>query len=112
MRHEYEREMRARGNEDPRAVLEEVLRRPLERGFYVGADTVLVMDRRRRSGRFSRRGKLRAAMWADLLGQVDELLAREVGLTRVDAVCRVLATGTSNHGFCLGAESAGKIIRN
>lgn len=110
LRQEVAREMRSSGCKDARVALARVLRRPLERGFYLGVETVLVMDRRRRSGALPVRGKRRAAMWADLFGQVDCLMASDPGLTRVDAVCKVLATGTSRMGFMLGPERGLRVL--
>lgn len=112
LRQEFRRELRLRDGRDPAGALREVLKRPLPRGFYIGVDSAIVMDRRRRSGGVPAKGDLRAAMWADLFEQVDRLLASEPGLTRVDAVCRVIATGTSRWGFCMRPERAAKAIRN
>lgn len=112
LRQEFAREMRLRDDCDPAEALRAVLKRPLSKGFYVGVDSAIVMDRRRRSGSVAAKGDLRAAMWADLFEQVDELLASEPGMTRVDAVCRVIATGTSRHGFCMKFERAEKVVKH
>ena len=112
LRQEFKRELRLRDGHDPAGALREVLVRPLSRGFYVGVDSAIVMDRRRRSGGIPAKGDLRAAMWADLFEQVDRMLESEPGLTRVDAVCRVIAGGTSRGGFCMRPERAAKVIRN
>lgn len=93
-------------------VLDLVLNRPLARGFYLGVDSVIVMDRRRRAGKaLPVKGGLRAAMWADLFEQIDRLLGENPKLTRLDAVCRIIATGTSRNGFCISRSNAKKILR-
>lgn len=112
LRQEFTRELRRRDGRDPAGTLREVLERPLSRGFYIGVDSAIVMDRRRRSGGIPAKGNLRAAMWADFFEQVDRLLASEPGLTRVDAVCRVIATGTSRGGFCMRFDRAAKVVNN
>ncbi len=112
LRQEYAQEMSRREGKDPSGALRAVISRPLTRGFYVGVDSAIVMDRRRRSGQAPAKGDLRAAMWADFFEQVDALMASEPGMTRVDAVCRVIAHGTSHAGFCIRPERALKIISN
>ena len=112
LRWEVKRAMERGGLPAARA-LERVLNRPLPRGFYLGVDSVIVMDRRRRAGKASpAKGSLRAAMWADLFEQIDRLLGENPRMSRVDAVCRVIATGTSRHGFCISRANARNILKH
>ncbi len=111
LRREVSRAM-ARGGLTPAEALEQVLNRPLARGFYLGADSVIVMDRRRRNAKVPpAKGGLRAAMWADLFEQLDRLLAENPRLSRVEAVCRLIATATSRNGFCISMSNAKSILK-
>lgn len=112
LRREVRQAMKELRGRSPEEVLDRVLSRPLTRGFYLGADSVVVMERRRRnSGVAPAKGDRRAAMWADLFGQIDALLSSQPRLSRIEAICRVLATGTSHHGFCISRALARKIIK-
>lgn len=109
LRREIARSLNARRNPDLVATIDEVIRRPLKRGFYIEADSAIVMDRRRRAGLPVCKGPERAQMWADFFRQVDALLAENPGMSRINAVCRVIALGTSNTGFALSSQTALKI---
>lgn len=106
LRREIARSFAARHYRDLVATVDEVIRRPLKRGFYIEADSAIVIDRRRRAGLPICKGTKRAAMWADFFAQVDSLLAVNPRMSRVSAICRVIASGTSNTGFCISRELA------
>lgn len=112
LRREIARSFAARHYKDLVATVDEVIRRPLKRGFYVEADSAIVIDRRRRAGKLVCKGSKRSQMWADFFSQVDALLARNPGMSRVGAICRVIASGTSNTGFCMSRELALKIYNH
>ncbi len=112
LRREIARSLAARRNPDLAATIDEVIRRPLKRGFYVEVESAIVLDRRRRAGLPVCKGSLRAQMWADFFRQVDALLAENPRMSRVTAICRVIASGTSHLGFCISLESALKIYTN
>ena len=112
LRREIARSFAARHYRDLVATVDEVIRRPLKRGFYIEADSAIVTDRRRRAGFPVCKGRKRAEMWADFFSQVDALLASNPGLSRVGAICRVIASGTSNTGFCITRELALKVYNH
>lgn len=109
LRREIARTFAARHYRDLVATVDEVIRRPLKRGFYIEADSAIVIDRRRRAGFPICKGAKRSAMWADFFSQVDSMLAANPRMSRVGAICRVIASGTSNSGFCVSRELALKI---
>ena len=112
LRREIARTFAARHYRDLVTTVDEVIRRPLKRGFYVEADSAIVLDRRRRAGLPICKGSQRGAMWADFFSQVDALLAANPRMSRVGAICRVIASGTSNTGYCVSRQLALKIYNN
>lgn len=111
LRREVDRQRKAECGATTEEIIRRVISRPLPRGFYVGVDTAVVMDRRRRSGEDVAKGK-RGEMWRDFFAQVDRLLAEDGKMSRVDAICRVIAYGTSNCGFCMDVLTARRILKD
>lgn len=76
-------------------LLERVMSAPVERGFYVSVDHVVVMDRRRREGTLPRMSEMRREMWEAIFAALDAMLAENPAMTRVDAAAEVVATATA-----------------
>lgn len=94
------------------ALLDEVINGPVERGFFVSVDHVLVMDRRRRSRRgMPRPGRGKGEMWAELFRQFDAYLASHPGATRTEAACEVVGRGRAPR-FFISRQTAKSIIKN
>lgn len=77
------------------ALLDEVLNTPVERGFFVGVDHVVVMDRLRREGKLPRMSAERTELWTELFRQFDALRAARPGMSRTAAACAVVSGGTA-----------------
>ncbi len=80
-------------------LVDDVLTSPVERGFFVSADHVLVMNRRRREGKLPRMRGLTARMWDEIFTAIDGYMDLNPGCYITEAVCHVLATGRASRYF-------------
>lgn len=101
--HRFRNELqRARQEMNERCIsrlVDHVMAQPVERGFYVSADHVIVMDRRRREGTLPRMTAERAAMWSEIFAQMDEYLSANPRATRTEAATQVIAYGRASRFY-------------
>lgn len=102
--------MEKRGASRPAEVIDEVLGSPVPRGFFVGVSHAIEMDRRHRAGTMPVPTKGKAKMWDEFFRAVDTI-QRKKKLTRCDAVCYVVASGTASQ-FYLSRDEALRICRH
>lgn len=93
------------------SLLDEVISKPVPRGFFVSVDHVIVMDRLRREGKLPKMSAERTDMWTELFRQFDEYLAIHAGATRVEAACAVISGGTAPR-FYIRRSVARSLITN
>lgn len=91
------------------AVVDSVLNSPVERGFFVSVDHVLVMDRLRREGKLQPMGSDTRSMWAEIFAAFDAYLTANPSATRTDAAIQVVARGRASR-FYLSRRNATKIL--
>lgn len=90
-------------------VIDRVLNSPVERGYFVSVDHLLVMDRLRREGKLRPMGNDTRLMWAEIFNAFDSFLAANPGATRTDAAIEVVARGKASK-FYITPRNARKIL--
>lgn len=101
---------RKRLDESVSSVLSRVVNSPVERGYFVGVDHVIVMDRRRREGKLPRMTEKTALMWREIFSHMDAYRAANPRATIVDSACAVVGTATASR-FFLTEKTAKSIIK-
>ncbi len=91
------------------AVLAEVLNSPVERGFFISVDHLIVMERRRREGTLPRMGVETARMWEEIFATFDGIMRSEPGITRTDAAAKVVSSGRASR-FFISPQNARRIL--
>lgn len=92
-------------------VIRRVLDEPVERGFFVSVDHILVMDRRRREGKLPELTPMIAEMWVEIFSLFDSFLASHPGETRTNAAIHVVSRGRASR-FYISPANALKIVKN
>lgn len=95
----YRREAEKRLEKCVSRLVDRVMAQPVERGFFVSADYVMVMDRRRREGKLPRMSEENARMWREIFGMIDAYLSEHPGAKRTEAVCHLLARGRASRFY-------------
>lgn len=93
-----------------RKVISQVLEQPVERGFFVSVDHIIVMDRRRREGKLPEMSESRTEMWTEIFSVFDRYLAQNPESTRTDAAIHVASQGRASR-FYISPAIAHKIIK-
>lgn len=93
-----------------RDVVRQVLEGPVDRGFFVSVDHLLVMDRRRREGKLPRMGEETEQMWREIFAAFDDVRNRNAKISRTDAAAQVIARGQASRYF-ITMENACRILR-
>lgn len=98
-RRAYRKARNERIRESVSRLVDDVLTSPVERGFFVSADHVLVMNRRRREGKLPKMTDLTATMWHEIFTALDDYMSQNPGCYITEAVCHVLANGKASRYF-------------
>lgn len=84
------------------AVINRVIHSPVERGYFISVDHLIVMDRRRREGKLPEMAAMTAQMWREIFAAFDSYLARNPRSTRTDAAIHVISRGRAPRFFITG----------
>lgn len=88
-----------------------VLSRPVDRGFFVSVDHIIVMDRRRRENKLPEMSTDKAEMWAEIFRIFDDYLSSHPQDTRTQAAIHVASRGQASR-FFISPALAKTIIKN
>lgn len=86
-------------------VLAKVLNSPVERGFFVSVDHLIVMDRRRREGKLPAMGGDTLSMWNEIFATFDAYLHSHPKGTRTDAAIHTVARGKASRFYITPANA-------
>ncbi|MCM1309887.1 MAG: hypothetical protein NC301_02535 [Bacteroides sp.] len=92
------------------AVINQVLNEPVERGFFVSVDHIIVMDRLRREGKMPPLKEIKRQMWEEIFSIFDQFLQRNPEETLTEAAIHVVSRGRASRFYITGA-TAQKIIK-
>lgn len=81
------------------AVINRVINSPVDRGYFISVDHLIVMDRRRREGKLPRMAEMTAGMWREIFAAFDSVLEQNPGFTRTDAAIQVISRGRASRFF-------------
>ncbi len=93
------------------AVLDSVLDSPVDRGFFVSVDHIIVMERLRREGKLPRMSADTGRMWGEIFNIFDDFRSNRPGATLTDAAVHVVARGRASRFFITRAN-ARNILRS
>ncbi len=81
------------------AVINRVIHSPVEKGYFISVDHLIVMDRRRREGKLPKMAEITSEMWREIFATFDSYLAELPQATRTDAAIHVVARGRASRFF-------------
>lgn len=90
-------------------LLSEVLDSPVEHGFFVSVDHLLVMERRRREGKLPAMSRDTREMWSEIFAAFDAYRQARPEATLTDAAIHVVARGRASR-FYISRRNARKIL--
>lgn len=93
------------------ALLDSVLDSPVDRGFFVSVDHIIVMERLRREGKLPRMTETTQKMWGEIFTIFDDFRNNRPGSSLTDAAVHVVARGRASRFFITRAN-ARSILRN
>lgn len=91
-------------------IIRQVLNEPVERGFFVSVDHIIVMERRRREGTLPRMTASTAMMWDEIFRTFDDYLTLHPSETRTNAAIHVVSRGRASR-FFISHGSAKRILK-
>lgn len=91
-------------------IVEEVLNEPVERGFFVSVDHIIVMDRLRREGKMPPLKGVKRQMWEEIFSIFDDFMERNPKQTLTGAAIHVVSRGRASRFYITGA-TAHKILK-
>lgn len=91
-------------------LLGDVLNSPVERGFFVSVDHIIVMERRRREGTLPPMSDNNRRMWGEIFDEFDRFLTARPGETRTNAAIHVASQGRASR-FYITRKNAVRILR-
>lgn len=91
-------------------IIREVLNEPVERGFFVSVDHIIVMERRRREGTLPRMTADTATMWDEIFRTFDDYLTLHPSGTLTDAAIHVASRGRASR-FFINPGTAKRILK-
>ncbi len=100
---------RQRLNRATEAVIRKVINSPVERGYFVSVDHLLVMDRRRRLDKLPKMSDDNKAMWAEIFNAFDSYRSEHPGATRTRAAIHVVSRARASR-FFISENQANTII--
>lgn len=92
------------------AVIQEVLHTPVERGFFVSVDHIIVMERRRREGTLPKMSELHGKMWTEIFAIFDNYREARPESTLTEAAIHV-ASRTRASRFYVSNATAKRILK-
>ncbi len=111
-REAYRRAAAERLETDARRLVEWVRNKPVKQGFFVSADHLLVMVRRRRAGTLPKNmSEENRKMWDEIFAAFDDFRAKHPGASLTEAACRVVS-GTTASRFYISPKVALDLISN
>lgn len=90
-------------------VIRRVIHSPVEKGFFISVDHLLVMDRRRRLDKLPRMSSGNRAMWTEIFNAFDCYRTENPGATRTEAAIHVVSRGRASR-FYITEENANTIL--
>lgn len=90
-------------------VIRRVIHSPVEKGFFISVDHLLVMDRRRRLDKLPRMSPDNRAMWTEIFKAFDCYRSENPGATRTEAAIHVVSRGRASR-FYITEENANTIL--
>ncbi|MDE6513944.1 MAG: hypothetical protein K2L05_07165 [Muribaculaceae bacterium] len=96
VRREMDRQRLQRATE---AVINRVIHSPVEKGYFISVDHLIVMDRRRREGKLPKMADMTAEMWREIFAAFDSYMARNPQSTRTEAAIHVISRGRASRFF-------------
>ncbi len=91
------------------SVVRKVINSPVERGYFVSVDHLLVMDRRRRLGKLPNMSSDNRAMWTEIFNAFDSYMMENPEATRTRAAIHVVSRGRASR-FYISEENANTIL--
>lgn len=108
----YRRAMNLQLESNARRLLNRVINQPVKQGFFVSADHLLVMNRRRRAGTLPKNmSEENKAMWNEIFKALDDTLSTYPNMSLTEAACRVVANATASR-FYISPKVAENLIKN
>lgn len=98
-RQAYRRAAEQRNEKCISRLVDHVMAQPVAKGFFVSADHVIVMERRRREGTLPRMTAERSAMWQEIFEQLDAYKASHPEATHTAAAIYVAAHGRASRFY-------------
>lgn len=106
VREEMARQRLCRATE---SVIRKVINSPVERGYFISVDHLLVMDRRRRLNKLPKMSDDNQAMWNEIFSAFDCYRTDNPGATRTEAAIHVVSRGRASR-FYISEENANNIL--
>lgn len=92
-------------------LIDQVLSSPVDRGFFVSVDHVIVMNRLRHEGKLPQMSAMRQQMWHEIFTAIDAYRLNNPKATITEASCNVIACGKASR-FYISRRVAMDIIKN
>ena len=110
-REAYRRAAAGRLEADIRRIVDKVLKEPVKQGFFVSADHLLVMDRRRRAGTLPKNMSAEnRRMWDEIFSVFDDFCAKHPEVSLTEAACRVVSGATASR-FYISPKVALELVK-
>ena len=81
------------------AVIRKVINSPVERGYFISVDHLLVMDRRRRLDKLPKMSDDNRAMWTEIFSAFDSYRLENPDATRTQAAIHVVSRARASRFF-------------
>lgn len=108
----YRRAAKERLEANVSRLVDRVLKEPVKQGFFVSADHLLVMNRRRKAGTLPKNmSDENRRMWDEIFSVLDDLCAKHPGMTLTEAACRVVSGATASR-FYISPKVAMDLVKN
>ena len=91
------------------SVINSVIHSPVEKGFFISVDHLIVMDRRRRLCKLPKMSADNAAMWREIFELFDRYMVCHPGATRTAAAVHVVAHGRASR-FYISTKTANRLL--
>lgn len=92
------------------SVINSVMNSPVEKGFFISVDHLIVMDRRRRLRKLPKMSETNAGMWREIFEIFDRYLAENPGATRTAAAIHVVSRGRASR-FYISSKIANSLLK-
>lgn len=92
------------------SVINSVINSPVEKGFFISVDHLIVMDRRRRLCKLPKMSEENAGMWREIFEIFDRYLVSHPGATRTAAAIHVVSRGRASR-FYISKTTANRLLK-